>query len=103
MANGTLSVSRNSPKDIKIRELHLLLDEVEIGNLGFGDSIERSIPAGEHRVTATNRLYSKSEDFAIGEEETVTFETANIASGCGGLMFIVVGMGPYKVRLRRVR
>ena len=102
MAPGLLVVSRNSPKDIKIRDLYIELDGNEIAALEYEKSYEGPLIPGEHTLTATNRLYHRSESFTSSEGERVAFEVANIASGCGGLMFIVVGMGPYKVKLKRV-
>jgi hypothetical protein len=101
MAEGMLVVTRNSRRDIKIRDLYLLVDDVEIGNVAFGGSIERPFPAGEHTLTVTNRLYSQKVTFDLEDGQRAEFEAANIARGCGGLLFVVVGMGPYQVSLVR--
>jgi hypothetical protein len=60
------------------------------------------VTPGEHTVAATNRLYTKHETFTCTEDQRVEFEVANVAKGCGAVMFIVVGMGPYQVELKRI-
>ncbi len=101
MGEGTLQVVRNSPRDIKIRDLYVLVDGEQVGTLGYGETFDRQLPAGPHTISATNRLYTKTEEFDLKEGETVTFDTANVATGCGGLLFVVVGMGPYQVQIHR--
>jgi len=102
MPGPTLAVMRTSPRDIKIRDLYIGVDGTEIGNVPYGETLEIPVTQGEHSLTATNRLFTKHATFTCEGDQRVEFEVANVASGCGGLLFVVVGMGPYKVDLKRV-
>ncbi len=101
MADALLRVTRTSPRDIKIRDLYLELDGKEVGNVLYGDAFEMPVAPGAHKITATNRLYHRSDTFSCKEGEKIEYDVANTATGCGGLLFVVVGMGPYKVQLKR--
>ena len=102
MANGRLIVQRNSDADLKMRDLLVRIDDAPAFNLNFGQSKELELDAGEHRILATNRLYSKTEAFEIKEGETSTFEVANVPTGCLAVILMSVGMGLYRVTLKRL-
>lgn len=102
MASG-ISVHRTSDHDIKIRDLYVSVDGSPEENLAYGKSLERQLDQGEHVLTVTNRLYTKEARFDLQDGQTIEFEAANRASGCGAILFMVVGMGPYRVELRRVK
>ncbi len=94
-------IVRNSEKDIKIRGLEIHVDGEFVLDLQYGNQREIPLTAGEHELKVTNTLYSKKETFEIGEGQTVRFETGNVVTGFGAVLFTAVGMGPYKVFLRR--
>lgn len=98
---GLLVIRRDSSTDIKVRDLYLHVDDAEEHNLLYGKSLELPLPPGEHTLAITNRLYTKRETFQLGDNETVTFQAANTVSGCASIVFVAVGMGPYRVELSR--
>lgn len=99
--DARIAVHRTSEHDIKIRDLYVSIDDQPEENLPFGKSIEVPLNPGPHIVTVTNRLYTEKSSFEVAEGQSVSFIAANRASGCGAILFMVVGMGPYRVELKR--
>lgn len=99
---GTVVFRRQMPKDIKMRDLYLEIDDDLEETLEFGDSLEVELPAGEHRAKATNRMFSKSKDFTLGPGDRIVFDVGNIPS-FNPLTFVmlITGTMPYKVVIHR--
>lgn len=97
-----LIVQRKSEQDIKMRDLLVRVDDGPQFNLNFGQSKQIDLQSGDHTLHATNRLYSDSTTFTINENETLTYEVANLTSGCIAALFMGLGMGIYKVRIERL-
>lgn len=99
---ATLTVSRTSEKDIKMRDLYVSVDEGPERTLLFDRATTFELPAGEHRLEITNRLYSKDATVSLGEGEEVRFLAANVwAGGIFAWVFVVL-TGAYKVTLERL-
>lgn len=103
MEPATLIVSRTSERDLKIRGIEVILDGYHVGDLTFGQSLERQVEPGTHLLKVTNLLKSKAIEFEAKPGETIHFETIGIV--LGGLWVIVTMLGtvPYKVLLQRVQ
>lgn len=99
---GTLEIRRDSEKDIKIRDLQVLLDGKEVGHLVFGDSIRLTIEPGVHNIKVTNTLYSRSQKFEIEDGETITFQAGNKMPAAWAWFLMMVCVAPYGVILTRV-
>lgn len=99
---GQLIIERNSSRDIKMRDLYLSVDDLPEETLLFGDNLDLSLPAGEHRVKVTNRVYSKSLEFNLEPGQTIKLQAANIPSrGLLSLIMVFSGTVPYKVSIER--
>lgn len=99
---GRVIVERNSSKDIKMRDLYLSIDDQPEETLLFGDSLDLALPPGEHRIKVTNRVYSKSVEFNIGDGQTARFQAANLPSrGLLSLLMVFSGTVPYKVAIEQ--
>lgn len=98
-----LIVDRTAGDDIGIRDLYVLVDDLEERTVKFGKSLEYDIPAGEHRIKITNRLFSKAENFTIAEGQAIRFSASNVPANGGlfGPLMMISGTGAYKVRLKR--
>jgi hypothetical protein len=102
VAQATLTIVRNSPDDIKMRDLYVSIDDLPEWNLQFADTRSIQLSAGEHRVKITNRLFSKSESFTLVGGQSVSFRVANIPAGAlFAPLMVIGGMGGYKVRIER--
>jgi hypothetical protein len=99
-------VSRTSEKDIGMRGLFVLVDELEEVTLQHGDELDLDLEPGPHKLMVTNRLVSKRVDFILKEGERARFLASNTQiKGLLGLIFagivVIGGTGPYTVTLER--
>lgn len=99
---ATLIVSRDSDLDIQYRENVVYLDDEEIGNLKFGERVERQIAVGEHVLRVSNRVRKQEARFSAMAGETVRFQCANIGSGCYRFFAEMLQSGVPHVRLVRL-
>jgi hypothetical protein len=85
-----------------MRDLYVLIDDLPEQTMSHGDIIRLPLPAGEHRIKVTNRLFSKVETFHLDEGETVRFMASNKAmGGLFSVMVVIGGTGAYTVTLER--
>lgn len=96
-------VERKSERDIKMRDLYLTLDDQEERTLLFGESLELPLEPGEHRLKASNRLYTQEAIFTVREGETVRFEGVNVQKpGVLNAVAFLSGGVMYKPVLKRL-
>lgn len=88
---------RNSPRDIKIRGLDVMVNGQFVQDLSFGKAFALDLPAGKHEVMATNRLYKRKLEIGVNPGETVIVDVGNVVGGLGALMVLAIGMGFYGV------
>ena len=98
-ATTPVTLRRDSQRDIKIRDLYASLDSGPEINLLFGESKTLDLTLGEHTLTVTNRLKTKHLSFEVKEGEPLTIPVGNVLMGCLSISFIIVGMGPYGVKI----
>ena len=97
-----LLVTRSSERDVKNRQVFVSLDTHSIGDILFGEKIDKPIAAGRHRIRVHNTLFWKTIDFEAAPGETVHFETVNY-SGKGFLHFVlIIGVAPLFLAVERV-
>ena len=101
MMSATLVVRRDADRDIKMRGLEVFVDGELVSDLHFGQEKQMTLPEGEHEVKVTNSLYSKKLTVDLRPNETVELQAGNIATGLGAMMMVTLGIGPYKVFLKR--
>lgn len=94
---GSIVVSRNSNRDIKMRNVELLLDGEFVADLPFGAQYEDELEPGTHKLTATNRAFTQSTEFEIVSGQKLSFRV--VALPLRGLWTIVSMLGtvPSKV------
>jgi len=97
-----VSVQRTSPKDVKIRDLLVSIDDQPDENLSFDRSIDFPVAAGDHTIRVSNRLFSKIDHFTIASGESISYSVANIPGGCFSILLILGGAGAYRVTLDRI-
>ena len=99
---ASVHISRNSPRDIRMRDLYLTVDDEEEHVLLFGDSLDIPLEPGDHTIRVSNRVYSRKLDFRIQESESAKFVVGNIPSkGLFSIFMIMSGTVPYKVWIER--
>jgi len=91
---ATITVSRQSPKDAKIREIFVSVDGEQIAILKHGEAVTHDLPAGPHRIRTHNTLFWKTRDVVLQPGEHARFIAVNkVGWGSFGLL-TVLGAAP---------
>lgn len=102
LASARLLVTRNSERDVKNRQVFVSLDGTSIGDILFGEQLDRPVTPGWHRMRIHNTLFWKTIEFEAAAGETVHFNTVNYA-GKGFLHFVlIIGVAPLFLAVERV-
>ena len=100
-SGSTLTVTRAPADGLGDQyPITLRLDGRVLGRLGPGESVTAPIPAGEHRLQASNTLMRKSVQFATAPAESHHFVTRN-RSGRATAVLAAMGAGWLYVELER--
>jgi hypothetical protein len=102
VASGKVTINRNSPADVKTRQLVASIDGEKIATLMWGESVTRELPPGPHRLRVHNTLVWKTIDFTLAPGEQATFEAINRTGKLTYFLVSALGAGPLYVTLRRV-
>jgi hypothetical protein len=95
-----LTVTRQSPEDVKIRQLVVSVDGERAGTLLYGDSLTRELEAGAHRLRIHNTLVWKTIHFELRGGEHARFTAVNRAGFGTYSMIGLLGVGPLYVSIR---
>lgn len=87
-----ITVRRQSPKDMGVREVHVYLDGQRVGMLLNTEALTLDVAPGPHTVKVDNTLFRKSLNVTLGVGEHATFMTANYA-GPGTFSILMFLMG----------
>ena len=99
---ATVTITRTSQQDFKMRQLIVWVDGRRVATLLWGDSITCELAPGPHRLRVSKTLYWKTVDFTARVGEQVFFEAVNHL-GLGSIFGIVLlGIGPLYLTLRRM-
>jgi hypothetical protein len=99
---GRLTVTRNAPNDVKVRQIVLSLDGDPLATLLYGESVTREVVVGAHSLRAHNTLVWKTVDFEIAAGEHVHFRVVNRPGFGTYAMLSLLGTGPIYLTLERV-
>jgi hypothetical protein len=96
---ATLTVHRTADWDEQSRQILLSVDGKYIGQLLYGQSLTRDIPAGTHTFKANNTLVWKTVPFEAAAGEHVQFTVWNTPMGGWfmRLLFIFIGAAALKL------
>jgi len=97
----TLTVARQSPDDVGIRQVFVSLDGQEFGVLLNGESVTKEVPPGEHRLRFHNTLVWKTIPFDLKAGEQARFLVTNRAGWGTFAMVATLGVGPIYLRIER--
>ncbi|MBC8066470.1 MAG: hypothetical protein H7Y17_16690 [Chlorobia bacterium] len=93
-------VERIDAKDIKMRDLYLQVDDLAEETLMYRESIAISVIPGLHRISATNRVNTKTLDIDVIPGETVGIAAVCIPSkSILAMLMVLTGIVPYKIDL----
>jgi len=98
-AEAKLRITRRSPEDVKQRQIIIKLDGEWVGDLLYGKTFSRTIPAGHHTLRVDNTWNKKTIEFDAAPGEQVRFRTVNRAGGCTWFLVASLGAGPMYVSI----
>lgn len=87
-----VTVRRQSPQDIGIRQIYVSLDDERMGVLEAGQEVSREVAPGPHRLRVHNTLFFKKIDFTLAVGEHASFVVINRAGfGTYSVLAFVIG------------
>jgi hypothetical protein len=100
-ATARLTVRRQAPADVKMRQLVVSLDGTKVATLLFGDTFSTDLAPGEHRLRIHNTLVWKTVRFTAAAGEHVQFTAVNRPGPGTYSMLGLLGAGPLYVTITR--
>ena len=98
---ATLTVNRNSSDDAQQREIRIYLDDEQIAELMYGQSVSKEMSAGPHTLLVDNTWNKESFEFTASENEKVSFLAQNKSGRFSQFLLMIFGAGPLRVSLKR--
>lgn len=103
MHPASVTIARTHASDIGLRQLVITLDGERLGDLLFGEFVQRDVAPGPHRLRVSNTLVWKTLEFDVKPGEQVRFEAINRAGKLTYPMLVLLGAAPLWVTVRRIR
>jgi hypothetical protein len=101
MVKARVTIRRQSPDDVKQRQLVASIDGQPWVTLMFGQWATREVEPGAHRLRVHNTLVWKTVEFTIREGEHARFSLVNRATFGTYAMISLLGVGPLYVTIER--
>jgi len=102
MQPASVRIARTDAADIGFRQLVITLDGERLGDLLFGDSVQRDVAPGPHRLRVSNTLVWKTLEFDVKAGEQVRFEAINRAGKLTYPLLLLFGAAPLYLTVRRI-
>ena len=102
MRPASVTIARTHASDVGLRQLVITLDGERLGDLLFGDSIQRDVAPGPHRLRVSNTLVWKTLEFDVKAGEQVRFEAINRAGKLTYPLLMLFGAAPLYLTVRRL-
>lgn len=99
--SATLTISRQSPDDVGIRQVFISLDGKQFGVLLNGESVTREVAPGEHRMRLHNTLVWKTVPLDLKSGEHARFLVTNRAGWGTFALVATLGVGPIYLKIER--
>ena len=97
-----LSITRDTPDDIQDRWIRLWLDGEYWETLRYGVTLSKDIPAGQHKLKASNTLNRDTLEFDAKPGEHIKVRCHNSIARGGFLSILMIGVAVIRVRLERI-
>jgi hypothetical protein len=102
MRPASVTIARTHASDVGLRQLVITLDGERLGDLLFGESVQRDVAPGPHRLRVSNTLVWKTLEFEVKPGEQVRFEAINRAGKLTFPLLVLLGAAPLWVTVLRV-
>ncbi len=99
--NAALTIARQSPDDIGIRQVFATLDGEPFAVLVNGEAVTKDVPAGEHRMRLHNTLVWKNVAIDLKPGEHARFLVTNRAGWGPYALVATLGVGPIYLKVER--
>jgi hypothetical protein len=99
---ATITIARQSPDDIGIRQVFVALDGEPFGVLLNGESVTKDVAAGEHRMRLHNTLVWKNITIDLKPGEHARFLVTNRAGWGTYALVATLGVGPIYLKVERL-
>ena len=100
-ASATLTIARQSPDDVGIRQVFISLDGKAFGVLLNGESVSKDVAPGEHRLRLHNTLVWKNIPLDLKPGEHARFMVTNRAGFGTYVLVATLGVGPIYLKVER--
>jgi hypothetical protein len=101
MEPARVTVARQSPADVRQRQMVVSIDGRPWATLMYGQSVTRELPPGPHRLRVHNTLVWKTADLVLAPGEHARFTIVNRAGWGTYWLLAMLGSGPLFVTLIR--
>lgn len=99
---ATLTVSRRSPDDVRVRQIYISIDGKSAAELFHGQTFTTELEPGPHRLRANNTLVWKTIDCDLQPGEHARFSVVNRPGFGTYTMLSLLGAGPIYLSFDRV-
>ena len=99
MSTARITVRRQSPDDVRHRQLIVSLDGGPWVTLMYGQSATREVPPGRHTVKVYNTLVWKTHEVSLAEGEHVSLSVVIRATFGTYALVSLLGVGPLYVTI----
>ena len=99
--NATLTIRRQAPDDVGIREVIVSLDGERLAVLMNGQSVTKEVAPGEHRLRLYNTLVWKNVPLDLKAGEHARFLVTNRAGFGTFALVTALGVGPIYLKVER--
>jgi hypothetical protein len=98
---ASLTISRKSPRDVRVRQIYVSIDGRSAAELLYGQSFTIEIQPGTHRLRANNTLVWKTIDCDLKPGEHARFSVVNRPGPGTYTMLSLLGSGPIYLTFER--
>lgn len=98
---ATITITRTSPRDVRVRQIYVSIDGRTAAELLYGQSFTTEVGAGPHRLRAHNTLVWKTVDCDLAAGEHAHFEVVNRPGFGTYAMISLLGSGPIYLAFER--
>ena len=95
-----ITIRRNSPDDIQLRQIIVKLDGKPVAELMYGGTVTIPVTPGRHRLRVDNTWNWKTLDLDVAPGEHFKFLTINRAGRFTWFLVGTLGAGPMYVSIR---
>ena len=100
-STAAVTISRTSPKDVRVRQIYISIDGRSAAELLYGQSVTLGLDAGHHRLRANNTLVWKTIECDLEPGEHAYFTVVNRPGLGTYAMLSLLGSGPIYLSFER--